>query len=721
MDADIAAAAAARARARRALAQRRHAGARDDPRRAACTAQAARCRASTFDVERYDARGRELEWSWNINGGLWRPFTSAQPAGHQRHARSRGRASTRSASSRASRATTARSSRDHRDAGRDRLGRSARLRRQGDVGRRSAHGSGVGHRRRQGRRGRVRRSRRRQADDRRGSGAQRVARSRDGRSLLADNGNGEIAVFARDETGNQTIALVAPFHGQAGASGCSCETRAAPRAPAASCCSASSASACSAAVAAARSLRASLATSRACPHAARCSSAWSPSSSLVPGCSCGKQQAQSCETAADCGPDFCPKGELPFCIDNTCVCSDDIPPGRIGPYSDVAVGGGGRSGCRRTRSRTATSSSRKATGGRIPDEAWEWVDGVPDGPVVVPDSKIRGGIDDDGPDVGMYTSIAVAPRRHADGHATSIATPRRSSSPRKVGGVWQTHIVEQGTSKIDPGAGGSLVGMYTSLTLRTDDGRPGIAYLAHVADATGDARRGSLRGGADRGPDERRRLAVWTVDTAPRPREPGRGLPAPGRPRSVRRLGAQPAEPGARRRRTTTARTATSSSRSSTRDSGQFATPGRPRRHERCRRGLVAVGRGRRDRRRPRRLRRRDRRRPQVHDRRAERDEGDRRQRLPHRRHHGRRSAQAGVPLRRRRREHRPAAGRRGRWSSTRTRRRRSCCSRSKRHRRQVDAGARSPAADATPWPGAYGFFASARARRDRHRDVDAG
>ena len=40
-------------------------------------------------------------------------------------------------------------------------------------------------------------------------------------------------------------------------------------------------------------------------------------------------------TAADCAE--CPKGQLPFCIDNTCVCSDDIPPGRIGPYSDVAT------------------------------------------------------------------------------------------------------------------------------------------------------------------------------------------------------------------------------------------------------------------------------------------------------------------------------------------------------------------------------------------------
>lgn len=35
---------------------------------------------------------------------------------------------------------------------------------------------------------------------------------------------GDLAVFLADANGNQTIALVQPFHGQAGASGCSCET-----------------------------------------------------------------------------------------------------------------------------------------------------------------------------------------------------------------------------------------------------------------------------------------------------------------------------------------------------------------------------------------------------------------------------------------------------------------------------------------------------------------
>ena len=34
----------------------------------------------TFDVDRFDARGRELEWSYNLNGGMWHPYTADTPA-----------------------------------------------------------------------------------------------------------------------------------------------------------------------------------------------------------------------------------------------------------------------------------------------------------------------------------------------------------------------------------------------------------------------------------------------------------------------------------------------------------------------------------------------------------------------------------------------------------------------------------------------------------------
>src|SRR5690606_23426737 len=49
-------------------------------------------------------------------------------------------------------------------------------------------------------------------------------------ALLANGHGGEILMFSRDGSGNVTIAVVAPFHGQAGEAGCSCETTGRPSA-----------------------------------------------------------------------------------------------------------------------------------------------------------------------------------------------------------------------------------------------------------------------------------------------------------------------------------------------------------------------------------------------------------------------------------------------------------------------------------------------------------
>jgi hypothetical protein len=215
----------------------------------------------------------------------------------------------------------------------------------------------------------------------------------------------------------------------------------------------------------------------------------------------------------DCGP--CPKGQLPFCIDNTCVCSDDIPAGRIGPYSDVATGADGSIWVSAYASSHGDLCVAKTTGGRIPDEQWEWVDGVPDGPVVVPGSQIRGGIEDDGPDVGMYTSIQVAP----DGTPMVTYFDRDAASLKfaaKVGGTWQIHVIDAGTGSID-NAGGSQVGMYTSLSLRTDDGRPGVAYLAHVGDASGGHAEVRYAAAQVPVPTSSADWQTWVVDTAPIP------------------------------------------------------------------------------------------------------------------------------------------------------------------------------------------------------------
>jgi MYXO-CTERM domain-containing protein len=477
----------------------------------------------TFDVDRVDSQGRPLEWSWNINGGLWRPFASASPlvisdkafawqGKYEIGLKSRVVGDYHTVSD------VTRTKVVIDSVGPNIFPDKAEWNDDGDLelpvwdvvdGRDVEVAFGkIG-------------------DDEPSTPwmpARTAALSRYTAEKLAHDG--ELLVFARDERGNRSIAIVAPFHGQAGASGCSCNTTGGPGAG-----SLFLVGLVGLGLFGRRRGRLvrqvkRLATNRAA-RTVVLFVAMVGVSSLVPGCSCGKQQAQSCETAADCGPDFCPAGQLPFCIDNQCVCSDDIPPGRIGPYSDVAVTPGGEIWVSAYASSHGDLVVAKATGGRIPDEAWEWVDGVPDGPVVVPDSKIRNGIADEGPDVGMYTSIAVAP----DGTPMVSYFDRDTGSLKfaaRVGGTWQTSVVDTGTGQIDPGTGGTLVGMYTSLTLRSDDGRAGIAYLAHTADQNGEHAEVRYAAAQIQFPTSPGDWQTWKVDTAPIPENPDEIYPLPG-------------------------------------------------------------------------------------------------------------------------------------------------------------------------------------------------
>jgi len=286
--------------------------------------------------------------------------------------------------------------------------------------------------------------------------------------------NGLIAVHAKDQTGNITIELVAPFHGQAGASGCGCGAGA----PGAG--GIAMIAIVGFVVLRRRDRRwmRRLLKNRAFANVVLFVGA-SALTSLTPGCDC-KNAGRSCETADDCGKDFCPKGQLPFCIDNTCVCSDDIPPGRIGPYSSVAASPDQSIWVSAYAQTYGDLVVAQTQGGRIPDESWQWVDGVPvDANVDVPGSMIRGGIGTNGPDVGMYTSIAV----ESDGTPVVSYFDVDNASLKfaaLVGGVWTTHVVDAGAT------GSKKVGMYTSISLRGDNGLPGVAYLAHVTDGSGE-------------------------------------------------------------------------------------------------------------------------------------------------------------------------------------------------------------------------------------------
>lgn len=455
----------------------------------------------TFDVDRFDSRGRELEWSWNLNGGLWRPFTSASPL--------------------------VISDKAFAWQGKYTVGLMSRVK--GDykttamVSETPVIIDSVGPK--------IAADKAKWNDndelvtpvwDAVSGHAIKVAFGSPGDTkpqtewtTYADSAlarptveklarNGEISMFAVDEVGNQSIAFILPFHGQGSGAGCACQTGGAPS-------SGSLVLFGLVGFGALRRRRRRIFKSRLAKNIGL----WmlgSAMMSLVPGCSCGKNAAQSCEMDKDCGP--CPKGQLPFCIDNTCVCSDDIPPGHIGPYSDVATAPDGSIWVSAYAQSHGDLVVTHATGGRIPDESWEWVDGVPDGPVVVPNSQIRGGIEDDGPDVGMYTSIAVAP----DGTPMVTYFDRDNSSLKfaaKVNGTWQIHVVDSGTGS--PDSGGTETGMYTSLTLRSDDGRPGVAYLAHVADATGGHAEVRYAAAQVPVPTSSTDWQTWVVDTAPLP------------------------------------------------------------------------------------------------------------------------------------------------------------------------------------------------------------
>ncbi len=322
--------------------------------------------------------------------------------------------------------------------------------------------------------------------------------------LLVD---GELVVYARDARGNTAVVLVAPFHGQASEQGCSCDASGAPS-PGGLVLAGLVGLLIFGRFGSRRSRRA---TARRLFGIARWASL-ATAVSLFPGCSCGNNAGAACETVEDCGP--CEPGQLAYCIQNMCVCDADIPPGRIGPYSDIGRGGDGSIWVSAYAESHGDLVVAKVTAGRVENTAWEWVDGIPDVFPSKPDSDFRNGVTEPGEDVGMYTSIAVSPA----GVPMVTYFDRDTASLRfaqKVGDTWQKHVIAAGTTQLSE-LGGELVGMYSSITLRTDDGRPGVAYLAHVADGNG-ALRAEVRYAAAQTatPTSAADWQFWVVDTAP--------------------------------------------------------------------------------------------------------------------------------------------------------------------------------------------------------------
>ena len=204
---------------------------------------------------------------------------------------------------------------------------------------------------------------------------------------------------------------------------------------------------------------------------------------LMGGCA-SDSKGPTCEIDQDCA-DQCAPNQIPLCANDSCLCLDDVQWGLIGEYSAMDQSNDGTtwvSGYNSNHGDLMVTSTTES--GRIPNEAWEFVDGVPDGPVVIEDGDIRGGINAPGDDVGRYTDIAV----------TSSGTPMVSyfdatsgslKFAMKTAGAWRTHVVQAGESTGDPERGDLVAGRYTALSLRSDDDRPGIAFLAQIDSGSG--------------------------------------------------------------------------------------------------------------------------------------------------------------------------------------------------------------------------------------------
>ncbi len=173
----------------------------------------------TFDVDSTDQLGRPLEWSWRIGTGLWRPYSQgSQLVISDRAFAWQGRYTIGLMSRNVGEPASA-SSETAVPVVIDSVGPHVTKRSGWDGDRYVVRGwdvvSGAALRIAFGRPGDL------EPRTSWTSGASAELT----RAEIADLVDGdELLAFLEDEHGNRTLAVVAPFHGQAGSSGCSCET-----------------------------------------------------------------------------------------------------------------------------------------------------------------------------------------------------------------------------------------------------------------------------------------------------------------------------------------------------------------------------------------------------------------------------------------------------------------------------------------------------------------
>ena len=236
---------------------------------------------------------------------------------------------------------------------------------------------------------------------------------------------------------------VAPFHGQASSSGCSCETS-----------GAGSGAGLFALLFAAllvprrRARRLARRVTRAVKRTGLV--VWTAAIAMLPGCSCGD---------APCGDQDCLPGEA----EN----------GGLGRYTSIAA----------DDQRVLVATYDTGLGDLVVADATDptkldlvVVDGIPDITPIYDPSTYRHGVssDEPGPDVGTWTSVALS----AD-HLGRVSYHDREETSLKYAyetkkGSWKSYTV-------DPTNGTEIVGTHTSIVIDANK-RPAIAYIALGAD-----------------------------------------------------------------------------------------------------------------------------------------------------------------------------------------------------------------------------------------------
>lgn len=218
------------------------------------------------------------------------------------------------------------------------------------------------------------------------------------------------------------------FHGQAGASGCSCD---------------SSGSAKNGALFALVIAMVLLPMRRLRRRMARLgTTVWLAAMACLPGCSCG---------SAPCGDSDCLPGEVEM--------------GAIGRFTSVAA----------DDKRVLVATYDQVLGDLVVVDAtaqdkliYRAVDGVPDvTPTYDPDTY-RGGVEDPGPNVGSYTSIAIIGGTGRVAYQDRDERTLKYAYEVKAGGSWKSYTLDEGDAES---------GYFSSITMDGDQ-KPAIAYLA---------------------------------------------------------------------------------------------------------------------------------------------------------------------------------------------------------------------------------------------------